>query len=257
MKPTLSIALIQSDIIWENPQENRTYLDKKFLELKNDVDLIVLPEMFTTGFTMNAPKIAETMKGETIAWMQKTAQKKKAAITGSIVIEENHVYYNRLLFVHPSGKMEWYDKKHTFTLVGEDKIYKSGNKKQIVAYDGWAICLLICYDLRFPVWSRNTENYDALLYVANWPKPRITAWDTLLKARAVENMCYGIGVNRVGFDANGNEYPGHSAVYDTLGNQLVFSDKEEILYVELHKTHIEETRKKLRFLEDRDQFIVV
>jgi omega-amidase len=257
MKPTLSIALIQSDIIWENPQENRTYLDKKFLELKNDVDLIVLPEMFTTGFTMNAPKIAETMKGETIAWMQKTAQKKKAAITGSIVIEENHVYYNRLLFVHPSGKMEWYDKKHTFTLVGEDKIYKSGNKKQIVAYDGWAICLLVCYDLRFPVWSRNTENYDALLYVANWPKPRITAWDTLLKARAVENMCYGIGVNRVGFDANGNEYPGHSAVYDTLGNQLVFSDKEEILYVELHKTHIEETRKKLRFLEDRDQFIVV
>lgn len=257
MKSIFSIALIQSDIIWENPKENRAYLDKKFLELKNDVDLIILPEMFTTGFTMNAPKIAETMKGETIAWMQKTARKKNAAITGSIVIEENYVYYNRLLFVHPSGKMEWYDKKHTFTLAGEDKIYKSGDKKHIVAYDGWNVCLLICYDLRFPVWSRNTENYDALLYVASWPKPRITAWDALLKARAIENMCYSIGVNRVGFDANGNEYPGHSAVYDVLGNSLVFSDKEEIIYVELHKNHIEETRKKLRFLEDRDQFIVV
>ncbi len=253
MDNRLNIALIQSHLIWENPEANRKLFSEKIAEISNTVDIIILPEMFTTGFTMNPQHIAQDEKQKTIDWMREWAQKKDAAIVGSIVNPEEDHYYNRLWFVYPSG-MSSYDKKHTFTLAGEDKIYKAGRTREIITFRGFKICSMICYDLRFPVWARNVEDYDVLLYVANWPKPRITAWDTLLKARAIENMAYCIGVNRVGSDDLGHEYSGHSAVYDVLGNPLAYSEMEEILYASLSKEHIKTTRNKLRFLEDRDEF---
>ncbi|CAM1343082.1 amidohydrolase [Tenacibaculum aestuarii] len=255
---TLKVALIQSDLVWENPTENRKQFEEKINSLSSEIDLVVLPEMFTTGFTMNASAVAETMEGETIQWLQDLAQKKAIAITGSIVIRENDCFYNRLLFVHPSGKIDSYNKKHTFTLAGEHEVFSAGTERIIVDYKGWKICPLICYDLRFPVWARNTENYDLLLYVASWPKPRIEAWDTLLKARAIENMSYAIGVNRVGVDANDYEYTGNTVCYDTLGNCLAKNNQgtEEILLVELDKEAQIKTRDRFRFLDDQDTFIL-
>ncbi|KAF9659401.1 amidohydrolase [Tenacibaculum mesophilum] len=255
---TLKVALIQSDLVWENPTENRKRFEKKINGLSDEIDLIVLPEMFTTGFTMNASAVAETMEGETVQWLQNLAQEKSIAITGSIIISENNNFYNRLLFVHPSGKIDSYNKKHTFTLAGEHEVFSAGTKRVIVDYKGWKICPLICYDLRFPVWARNTENYDLLLYVASWPKPRIEAWDSLLKARAIENMSYTIGVNRVGVDPNKYEYIGNTVCYDTLGNCLAKNNQgtEEILIVELDKDKQIETRKRFCFLDDRDAFVI-
>ena len=252
----LTIALIQAELIWENPTQNRLHFSKKIAEITERVDLIVLPEMFTTGFTMNPYVVAETMHGETILWLQKLAQEKKCAITGSLIIKEDKQYYNRLVFVFPTGEIKTYDKRHTFTLAGEDKVYTAGKEKLLVAYKGWKICPLVCYDLRFPVWARNVENYDLLLYVANWPKPRISAWDALLKARAIENMSYCVGVNRVGKDVNNYEYVGHSAVYDSLGNCIsnIPASVEAVGIVTLNAEHLKGTREKLQFLSDRDSF---
>ena len=259
MQDTLKVAIIQSDLIWENPAENRRDFSKKIKEINQEVDLILLPEMFTSGFTMTPEQVAEPMNGETVNWMRNIAQEKDVALGGSVVIEENQTYYNRFIFAHPDSEVSTYDKRHTFTLAGEDKVYASGNKKVLVEYKGWKICLMICYDLRFPVWSRNTEDYDLLLYVANWPKPRVNAWDALLKARAIENMCYCIGVNRTGGDANGHEYVGHSAVYNSLGESLckITDGKQETRIVELDKNHLETTRATLKFLDDRDSFTVI
>jgi predicted amidohydrolase len=256
MQSELKITLIQADLIWHNVKENRNQFSKKINAIKEKVDLIVLPEMFTTGFSMVPFEISESMQGKTIGWMQKKASEKQAAITGSIIIKEEGKYYNRFLFVHPSGNVETYDKRHLFTLAGEDKVYTSGKEKLIVNYKGWKICPLICYDLRFPVWARNIDNYDLLLYVANWPKPRIEAWDTLLKARAIENMSYTIGVNRVGVDANQLAYSGHSAVYDSLGKKLtnIKINVEDIEVLTLYKKHLKEVRSKLNFLKDKDTF---
>ncbi|WP_318343693.1 amidohydrolase [Flagellimonas baculiformis] len=254
MARTLRIALIQSHLHWENPEKNRTMFGEKINAISEEVDLVVLPEMFTSGFTMEPGQIDSSEGKQTVEWMQRLAQQKNTALTGSIVFQENGNYFNRLFFVEPNGEYHTYDKKHTFTLAGEDKVYEAGKQKLIVEYKGFNICPLICYDLRFPVWARNVEDYDVLIYVANWPKPRIEAWDTLLKARAIENMAYCIGVNRIGQDHLQHEYPGHSAVYDVLGKQMAYSGGEEILYATLDKEHIESTRKKLRFLEDRDNF---
>lgn len=256
MQKNLKIALIQSDLVWENPKQNRINFANKINAISDEVDVVVLPEMFTTGFTMNAEHVAEAMQGETISWMKALASKKDFAIVGSIVVSENGAFYNRLLFVEPSGFISIYNKRHTFTLVGEDKTYTSGKEKVIIHYKGWKIRPLICYDLRFPVWSRNTEDYDILLYVANWPKTRVSAWDVLLKARAIENMCYCIGVNRVGIDGVNSQYPGHSAVYDVLGEELTsFKPNEESTQiVTLEKRHISAYRNKLKFLDDRDVF---
>ena len=251
----MKIALIQSPLFWENPTANRNHFEEKINAIAEKVDLIVLPEMFTTGFTMNPAAVFETMEGETIQWLQLVAKVKNSAITGSLIIKEKNNYYNRLVFVFPSGEIQFYDKRHLFTLAGEDKVYTSGNKKWIVDYLGWKICPLICYDLRFPVFARNIEDYDVLIYVANWPKPRINAWDILLKARSVENMCYTIGVNRTGLDDNNLEYVGHSQTVDFLGNYIL--EPQEIVgvfIVELNKEKLLETRNKLGFLNDRDSF---
>lgn len=251
----MKIALIQTSLIWENPLENRSHLAQKITGFMEDVDLIVLPEMFSSGFTMNPKAVAETMDGETVSWLQHLAKAKNAAITGSLVIEENGNYYNRLVFVYPNGEIKTYDKKHLFSLAGEDKFYTAGKEKLIVEYKGFKICPLVCYDLRFPVFSRNVENYDILIYVANWPKIRTNAWDILLKARAVENMCYTIGVNRTGTDDNNHEYIGHSQAIDYLGNNLLEPQEAEgVFIIELDKEKLLETRSKLAFLNDRDDF---
>ncbi len=257
MEQELKIALIQSDLIWENPEKNRIAFSKKIDTIPSGIDLIVLPEMFTTGFTMH-PENLEANEGEkTLEWMRRKASEKQAVITGSIPFQEKGSVTNRLFFVAPDGEISFYDKRHTFTLAGEDLVYKAGKERLIVHYKGFKICPLVCYDLRFPVWARNTEEYDVLLYVANWPKPRINAWDALLKARAIENMAYCIGVNRMGTDGLGHQYTGHSAVYDALGYQVRFSDEETVIYATLYKDHIVGTRNKLKFLEDRDRFNLI
>lgn len=257
MEENIKIALVQAPLIWESPKENRTEFTKKISSVSSDVDVIVLPEMFSTGFTMCPDNISVSEDAATVAWMQQMAQNSKAAILGSIVYREGAKNYNRFFFVEPNGTISTYDKRHTFTLAGEDKEYTPGTQQLLVTYKGFKFCPLICYDLRFPVWSRNTMEYDVLLYVANWPKTRVGAWDTLLQARAIENMAYCIGVNRVGTDANGLSYSGHSAVYDVLGEQVLFSDKDEVMEVILSKSHIAETRQKLGFLNDRDAFTLL
>ncbi|MDQ6528912.1 amidohydrolase [Flavobacterium sp. LHD-85] len=251
----MKIALVQTDLFWQNAVKNRENFDSKINEIDSEVNLIVLPEMFSTGFTMNACEVAETMQGETIEWMKSKAKQKNAAITGSVVITENGKYYNRMLFVFPSGEIQYYDKRHSFSLAGEDKVYTRGNQKVIVDYLDWKICLQICYDLRFPVFARNVENYDLILYVANWPKVRTNAWDALLKARAIENLSYVVGVNRIGNDTHDYEHIGHSQAIDFLGNYILEpQEKNGVFVVELDKNTMYETRKKLDFLSDRDQF---
>ncbi len=256
MQDELHISIIQTSLVWENPEENRILFSEKIKSISEKTHLIVLPEMFTTGFTMNATALAEEENGATLQWMQKEAKKMDCAITGSIIISENESYYNRLFFVFPNGEYKTYNKRHTFTLAGEHKTFSSGKEHLIVDYLGWKFCPLICYDLRFPVWARNTQNYDVLLYVANWPQKRILAWDALLKARAIENMSYCVGVNRTGTDDNSHQYNGHSAVYDVLGEQVSTANFEEefVETIVLQKSHIEKNRNHLQFLNDRDKF---
>lgn len=251
----MKISLIQFDIFWEDISKNLAVLKNKIPQIPHDTDIIVLPEMFSTGFTMNPENVAETEQGESLDWMIKTAKQMQKAIVGSLAIKENDNYYNRLYFVFPDGSYQSYDKRHLFTLAGEDKKYTYGSKKLIINYKDWKFCLLICYDLRFPVFSRNTEDYDALIYIANWPERRINAWDILLRARAVENMSYTIGVNRIGTDINDNHYTGHTQVIDTLGNYILPPQTTKgIFTVILDKKQQNELREKLGFLNDRDDF---
>lgn len=258
MQNTLNIIAVQTNIIWENPKTNLISYQQKIDQLEGSIDLIVLPEMFSTGFTMQPDRVAEKMDGCSVQWMQETAIANQVAIVGSLVIEENHQYFNRALFVHPNGQIQFYDKRHLFTLAGEDKVYTPGENRVIISYKGWRICPLICYDLRFPVWSRYSDDYDLLLYLANWPTTRISAWDSLLKARAIENMSYCIGVNRIGEDANGHQYNGHSAVYDFLGEKIAttLENEEAILTCSCDKIQQERMRKKLNFLSDKDSFMI-
>jgi predicted amidohydrolase len=254
MEHTLKIALVQTTLYWHRPTENRKHFDGLIGDIKREVDLIVLPEMFTTGFTMTPSEIGIQEGQLTLEWMKGKAREMNAALVGSMPFQDNGSYTNRLFFVEAGGEVHQYDKRHTFTLAGEHRSYDRGKVRLIIDYRGFRICPMICYDLRFPVWSRNTEDYDLLLYVANWPEPRINAWDTLLQARAIENMSYCLGVNRVGSDSNGHAYNGHSACYDALGRQMVFSTEDEVLYTTLDKRALKNIRKQLRFLDDRDSF---
>ena len=252
----LNIAILQANLHWENSSENLVMFDELLQQISEKTDLIILPEMFSTGFSMNAENLAETMNGKSVEWMKKKAGELESAITGSLIITENGNYFNRLFFVYPDGSYKTYDKRHTFTLAKEDQTYTAGKERLVVDFKGWKICPLICYDLRFPVYARNTEDYDVLIYVANWPEKRVNAWDALLKARAIENMSYCVGVNRTGEDGDGYVYNGHSAVYDCLGNAMTTLDREAIFVeeLELKRSHIREMRGKLKFLEDRDDF---
>ena len=254
---SMEVAIIQTNLIWENPKANRVQFEQIINTISQPVDLIVLPEMFSTGFTMFPNNLAETMSGETVSWMQEVAQTKQSAICGSIIIKENTNYYNRFVFVYPNGEIKTYDKRHLFSLAGENEQYTQGAEKVIIEYKNWKICPQICYDLRFPVFSRNIEEYDVLIYVANWPKPRITAWGALLKARAIENMSFVVGVNRVGLDGNKHEYVGHSVVHDELGNSIVEANENDgVFFASLDKSKMIQTREKLNFLNDRDDFSI-
>ncbi|HLV46000.1 MAG TPA: nitrilase family protein [Flavobacterium sp.] len=255
----MKTALIQFDIIWEEKQTNIAYLTQTINTLPNDVDLVILPEMFSTGFTMNPEKLAEEFSHSgTLQWMQNIAQKRQFAITGSFVVKEQNAFFNRMVFVFPDGNYQFYDKKHLFSLAGENNHYTAGQNRVIVDYLGWKIALQICYDLRFPVFSRiQNEDYDMLIYVASWPDKRIAAWDILLKARAVENMSYVIGVNRCGTEPNGIFYSGHSQAVDYMGNYLAEPCENEcVKIVELHKNNLQKARQKFDFLRDADDFII-
>lgn len=247
-------TIIQADLIWENPVANLAYFNKELTTLYDKTDLVVLPEMFTTGFSMKPQGLAS---GEGILnWLQEHAAKGNFAIYGSVMFKEESGFVNKGIFMRPDGTYDFYNKRHTFTLAGEHEVYTRGAAPVIATYKGWKFNLQICYDLRFPVFARNTQDYDVLLYVANWPVPRVNAWDALLKARAIENMCYCVGVNRVGTDGNGMDYSGHSQVYDVLGNECGAQPWETAgtrSFV-LVKEHIDSLRSKLRFLQDRDGF---
>lgn len=258
MKKSLNVAIVQSNIIWENPEENKFNLSKQISDLK-EVDIIILQEMFTTGFTNNVEEVYESMDGDTVKWMLKKSSEKKALVIGSIIIKEEKLFFNRLIVTFPNGELKYYDKRHLFSYAGEDEIFSSGKERLTFIYLGFKICPMVCYDLRFPVWARNTEDIDLLIYVANWPKPRINAWDVLLKARAIENLCYVVGVNRLGRDFNNLEYLGHSAVINAMGEPVLeFLEGQELTKtIILSKDHIETTRSKFGFLADKDEFEIV
>jgi omega-amidase len=250
----MKISIIQTALAWEDAATNRANFTQQINSIA-ETNLVVLPEMFASGFSMNPSGVAETMDGATVTWMRQTAVEKNCAITGSLVIKEDGKYYNRLLFVLPNGEIKTYNKRHLFSYAGEEKFYTAGDEKLIIDYKGFRICPLVCYDLRFPVFARNTEDYDVLLYVANWPRARILAWDTLLRARAIENMSYTIGVNRIGLDGNQHAYTGHSQIIDALGNYIVEPfEQENVITIKLDKQALIDTRKKFAFLNDRDSF---
>ena len=246
----MRITTIQYDIVWEDKVTNLKNLTSKINTIQSDV--IVLPEMFTTGFTMDPKPFAESMTGKTIQWMKEISLLKDLAICGSIIIEEGGKYFNRFIWVNPDGTIYHYDKRHLF--LNEDGNYTPGDKKLIIEYRGWKICPLICYDLRFPVWSRNSEDYDILIYVANWPNKRKLAWRSLLVARAIENQCYVIGVNRVG-EGDGLVYSGGTSLINALGEvQYTNSHIEEDWTSTLSKYDLDKIRNQLPFLRDRDNF---
>ena len=252
---TLEIALLQPHTIWHDPQANQELIAEHLHQLQKSVQLIVLPETWATGFTMTPEQVAEAPDGPSVLWMQKQAKAHKAAVCGSLAIVDKGQFYNRFFFVHPDCRVDTYDKYHPYTPSGESRIYRAGTDSVTIEYMGWRIRPIICYDLRFPVFCRNNDDYDLLICVANWPEARIQAWDTLLSARAIENMAYTIGVNRVGRDAYRLQYPGHSAIYNAMGDCEGFLDEDQaIAHIVIDKSKLETTRKKLPFLQDRDDF---
>ncbi len=253
MHSKLTITLIQSDIIWNNITQNLAQYDG-ILPHDLKTDIIVFSEVFTTGFCADIEKQHDTMTGKTIVWMRKVAARLKCAVVGSIVIKENNQFYNRLLWIEQGKKEQYYDKRHLFSLGGENEEYQQGTRKLVVEYKGWKICPLICYDLRFPVWSRNHNNYDLLLYVANWPQSRIEAWKKLLVARAIENQSYCVGVNRIGIDGNNLRYNGYSGIIDYEGNAQWMPATETIKTIEIDLQQLRAFRQSFPFWKDADNF---
>ena len=255
MQKQLTVSLIQANLEWENKASNLSYFSKKLTQVDQDSDLIILPEMFTTGFSMNAESLAETMDGPSVQWMKEKANQLNSVICGSLIIKEDGKFFNRLIWARPEGRISYYDKKHLFTLAKEHATYSAGRRHLLVELKGWKIMPLICYDLRFPVWSRNTESYDLLLYVANFPEKRNHAWKSLLIARAIENQVYTIGVNRIGSDQNNIDYSGDSGVIDFEGNVLVSSAYLETIHtVKLDYEAQLTFRSKYAFLKDQGRF---
>ena len=253
----LTISLLQTNLVWQQPQANCDHISKALLEHDTKTDLIVLPEMFNSGFTLDAMKVAETMDGETVNWMQKLSTEHQAAVTGSLVIRENKQNYNRMVIAFPDGNLQWYDKKHLFRMAKEQERYSAGSKRVIINWQGWRIALYVCYDLRFPVWCRNQNDTDLMLFVASWPAVRSYPWQTLLKARAMENLCYVCGVNRIGTDANGIEYQGDSGVLDMAGHDICQLDDRDIIQtVSLSAENLNRFREKFPAHLDADSFQV-
>lgn len=263
---TLTITTIQTALHWEDKLANLSMLEEKINGIKEKTEIVVLPEMFSTGFSMKPTLLAEKMDGPTVDWMRRMAASKKIIITGSIIIEEEGQYYNRLIWMLPNAQYGTYDKRHRFAYAGEDEHYTCGNKRLIASVKGWRVNLQVCYDLRFPVWSRQAQpindettelEYDLLIYVANWPERRHHAWKSLLIARAIENQSYVVGVNRVGNDGNQVYHSGDSMVIDSLGETLYHKQHEEAVFtITLQKDKLEETRIKFPFWKDADSFII-
>ncbi|MBP7345193.1 MAG: amidohydrolase [Sediminibacterium sp.] len=255
----LSVTLIQSNLVWENKAANLALFGEKIQTQTTPGQLVILPEMFSTGFSMNPAQLAETMEGTTVQWMKTMATQQKIILTGSVIIEEEGKFYNRLLWVLPNGTVAYYNKRHLFAFAGENQFYAAGNKRLIAAVNGWKINLQICYDLRFPVWARQqiqeAPEFDLLVYVANWPERRNHAWKTLLIARAIENQCYVIGVNRVGEDANGINHSGDTMLIDPLGQVVYHCAHEEAISTHiLDPQHLQDIRQRFPFWKDADQF---
>ncbi len=255
MKNSLNITLIQTSLFWENVEKNLSHFDKLISEI-SDTGIILLPEMFNTAFCPKSNHLAETMQAETVSWMKEIAKNKNSAIAGTLMVKEGEKVFNRLVWISKNGTIHTYDKHHLFSLIKEERYISKGTGRLIVEEDGWSICPLICYDLRFPVFSRNDVDYDLLIYLANWPIKRIDAWDTLLKARSIENQCYTIGVNRVGEDGNGIPFNGHSKVFDAFGKELLSptDNKQELLQIEISLDDLKLKRRQMNFLQDRDDF---
>lgn len=253
---TLKITSFQSYLFWENIDKNLQNLGLRLNSIREKTDLIVLPEMFSTGFSMNPSKLAEEMGGKTMKWMHDQARKFESVITGSLIIKESDKYYNRLIWMRPDGSHEQYDKRHLFGMGEEDKHYTAGTQKLFVELKGWKICPAICYDLRFPVWLRNkNEEYDLLLIVANWPERRSLHWRSLIPARAIENQAFVVAVNRVGHDGNEVFHSGDSMCIDPNGKVVYYKPNDEDLYTfTIHKNDLTEARKNLPFLKDADSF---
>jgi omega-amidase len=257
---TLTITTIQADLQWEDKTANLRRLEEMISGIDQPAELVILPEMFSTGFSMRPAALAEKMDGPTIGWMQTLAARKKIILTGSVIIEEEGHYFNRLIWMLPNGQYGCYDKRHRFAYAGEDQQYTAGHKRLIASVKGWKALPLVCYDLRFPVWSRQTPaaeapEYDLIIYVANWPERRSHAWKTLLQARAIENQAYVIGVNRVGADGNQIAHSGDSLIIDPLGEVLYHgAAKEEVKTLTLQKTRLVEIRERYPFWKDADHF---
>jgi len=251
----LTVTLIQTTLDWHDAGANRARFDGLIAGINEPTDLIVLPEMFTTGFTMDTTGYAEQMDGDTVAWMQLVAKDFDATICGSLIIEAQGRFYNRLIWMPPDAPAGWYDKRHLFRMASEHDHFSAGNERAIFELNGWRICPLVCYDLRFPVFSRGIDAFDLLIYIANWPRPRRSAWRTLLPARAVENLCYTLGVNRIGTDGTDIAYAGDSMIADYLGNLIVdCDDEEQIITTTLDATKLERYRKKFPAHLDADPY---
>ncbi len=256
----LTITLIQSSLHWQSPEANHAYFEEKLWELKEVPDIVLLPEMFNTGFTMHAAENAEVMGGKSFRWMKMQAERLDSVICGSLIIKEEGHFYNRLIWMRPDGSYETYDKRHLFRMANEHEAYTPGKERLIVVHKGWRICPMTCYDLRFPVFSRNIDAqrnfvYDLILFVANWPTPRVFAWDVLLQARAAENLAYSVGLNRIGKDENGVEYSGHSAAYNMIGQPLVhLGEEEKMETLKLSGGALQQFRQKFPVNLDADMF---
>lgn len=257
---TLAITTVQTNLSWEEKSTNLRMLEQKINRIQEKTEIVVLPEMFSTGFSMNPKLLAETMDGETVQWMKRISRENSIVLTGSIIIEENGAFYNRLIWMLPNGDYGHYDKRHLFAYAEEDKHYSPGNKRLIASVKGWKVNLQVCYDLRFPVWARQQykdkqPEYDILVYVANWPERRSHAWKTLLCARAIENQCYVVGVNRVGTDGNNIYHSGNSLIIDPSGQVLYhMADEEDVFTITLQKEKLEEVRARFPFWRDADSF---
>jgi omega-amidase len=257
---TLTVTTIQPDLQWEDKTANLRRLEEKIDGIATPTELVILPEMFSTGFSMRPELFAEPMDGPTVNWMQTIATRKKIILTGSIIIQEEGKYYNRMIWMLPNGQYGYYDKRHRFAFAGENEHYSAGHKRLVASVKGWKILLQVCYDLRFPVWSRQVvqdglPEYDLVIYVANWPQRRSLAWKTLLQARAIENQAYVIGVNRVGNDGNNIAHSGDSMIIDPLGEILYHeADKEDVFTLTLQKDQLETTRQRFPFWKDADHF---
>lgn len=255
---SIAISLVQSDLVWENPAQNLKKFETIVQSLKGKTDIVLLPEMFSTGFSMNPLRLAETMEGETVQWIKRVSTENNVAIGGSVIIKENDKCFNRFIFSEPSGKLNFYDKRHLFRMGGEHERFSFGNERKIIEYKGFRFLLQVCYDLRFPVWMRNRNDYDAILLVANWPEPRSDAWKKLLLARAIENQCFVAAVNRVGVDGRGNNHSGDSMIIDYKGNEMAIGTKckEEIITALFSRDDLNDFREKFPAWMDADDFVI-